>query len=130
MNEPPAARPPRETSRDGPLLRLARARPVVTLVLALLIGLAGACGAILFRELYLLFQTLAFGTGEDHLGTHIAGLPAWQILAAPTLGGLAIGLFVHFAMPGGRPQGVADVVESAALRAGGMDWGRGSAARR
>ena len=68
MNEPPAARSPRETSRDGPLLRLARARPVVTLVLALLIGLAGAYGAILFRDLYLLFQTLAFGTGEEHLG--------------------------------------------------------------
>ncbi len=33
-----------------------------------------------------------------------------------------IGLFVHFVMPGGCPHGVADVMESAALRAGRMDW--------
>ena len=122
MSETPAARAPHETSPGGPLLRLMRARPLVTLVLALLIGLAGAYGAILFREIYLLFQTLAFGTGEDQLYSHIAGLPAWQIVAAPTLGGLAIGLFVHFVLPGKRPQGVADVMESAALRAGRMDW--------
>jgi CIC family chloride channel protein len=53
--------------------------------------------------------------------THLQDQPWWRILAAPALGGLAVGLFIHFLMPGGRPQAVAQVMEAAALRGGRMD---------
>lgn len=118
----PDARPPPDASIGNRLRRWLGAEPFVALVLALLIGLGGAYGAIAFRVVYRAFQTLAFGTGADKLYTHVAALPAWQIIAAPTLGGLMVGLFIRFALPGRRPQGVADVMESAALRAGRMDW--------
>ena len=39
---------------------------------------------------------------------------------APTLGGLAIGVFIHFCMSERRPHGVADVIEANALRHGKM----------
>jgi CIC family chloride channel protein len=58
-----------------------------------------------------------------------ATLPAWQIVLAPTAGGLLIGLFVYFVMPDRRAHGVADVMESVALRSGriGLREGLGSA---
>ena len=52
--------------------------------------------------------------------TLVSALPSWRILLVPTAGGLLIGLFVHFFMPGRRPQGVAEVIEANALRGGRM----------
>ena len=121
----PAAAPPGRIQRIG---RWLRAEPFLSLLLAALIGFAGAYCAIGFRELYLAIQTAAFGTGADALIAEIGKLPAWQIVAAPTAGGLLVGLFYRFAMPGGRPQGVADVMETVAFRAGRMDWRAGLAA--
>ncbi len=88
------------------------------LVLAVAIGVAAAYGAIAFRELYLLGQVASFGLGSDTLASHAAGLPGWQIVLAPTAGGLLIGLFVHFVLPDRRTHGVADVMEAVALRSG------------
>ena len=68
---------------------------------------------------------MAFGTDADALIAEIGTLPAWQIVAAPTAGGLLVGLFYRFVMPGRRPQGVADVMETAAFRSGRMDWRAG-----
>ena len=100
------------------------------LVLAVLIGVAAAYCAIGFRELYLIGQELSFGIRSDTLYSHAATLPAWQIILAPTAGGLLIGLFVRYAMPGRRNHGVADVMESVALRSGriGLREGLGAAA--
>ena len=119
---PTGARPIRRIKRIG---RWLRAEPFLSLVLAALIGFAGAYCAIGFRELYLAFQTVAFGTDADALIAEIGTLPAWQIVAAPTAGGLLVGLFYRFVMPGRRPQGVADVMETAAFRSGRMDWRAG-----
>ena len=52
----------------------------------------------------------------------------WQLLLAPTLGGLLIGLFLHFVMPGHSPLGVAQVIEAGALKDGRMPFGQGLAA--
>ncbi len=75
-------------------------------------------------------QELSFGIRSDTLYSHAATLPAWQIILAPTAGGLLIGLFVRYAMPGRRNRGVADVMESVALRSGriGLREGLGAAA--
>ena len=44
-----------------------------------------------------------------------------MVLGVPTLGGLAIGLFVYYVMPDRRAYGVADVIEAGALHGGRMD---------
>ncbi len=111
------------------LCRAVRSDQLLVLVLALTIGVAAAFGAIIFRYLIAVIQGLSFGTTADVLYEHAATLPSWQILLVPTAGGLMIGLFVHFFMPGRRPHGVADVIEAAALRSGrmGMRAGLGAA---
>ena len=101
--------------------RFLRNDQLILLILAILVGVAVAYGAIGFREFYLYLQFLGFGTSSEELFGHVAGLPAWQRVAVPAAGGLAIGLFVHFVMPARRPHGVADVMEAAVLRSGSMD---------
>ncbi len=91
---------------------------VLLSALAVAVGIAAAFSAVLFRELIGLIQTGFFGFDHERIASGVAGLAWWHVLLAPALGGLLIGLYVRFLMPGGRPQGVADVIEANALRAG------------
>ena len=93
--------------------------------LALAVGIAAACAAVLFRELIGLIQTGFYGFGHERVASGVAGLAWWHLLLAPALGGLLIGLYIRFLMPGGRPRGVADVIEANALRAGRMSGREG-----
>jgi CIC family chloride channel protein len=100
----------------------------VLYVLAVLAGAVAALGAIAFRWLIGFVQGIGFGESGDKLATPAAALPWWQVLAVPTAGGLAVGLFIYFVMPGRRPQGVADVIEAAAFKGGQMSLRHGLAA--
>ncbi|MCP5367546.1 MAG: chloride channel protein [Hyphomicrobiales bacterium] len=91
---------------------------LVLSALAVVVGAGSGAGVIAFREAIGLIQHLAYGTGDDILYLHLLDLPWWRVLLPPAIGGLAVGLLVHFAMPGRRPQGVADVIEASALRSG------------
>ena len=64
-------------------------------------------------------------SAHDVVATLAAGKPWWLILLAPTLGGLAVGLFLQFAMPKRRPEGVADVIEAKALGGGRINFWHG-----
>ena len=88
---------------------------------ALAVGIAAGCCAVLFRELLAIFQSVFLGTGEEDLTEFIAGLPAWQIVLAPTVGGLAVGIYLRVFLHG-RPMGVAQVMESSAA-GGRMELG-------
>ncbi|WP_350059521.1 chloride channel protein [Nisaea sp.] len=99
---------------------LLRNDQVLLTLFAVAVGIAAAFAAVLFRELIGLFQTGFYGFGHERVASGVAGLDWWHILLAPAAGGLLIGLYLHFFMPGGRPQAVADVIESNALRAGRM----------
>jgi len=93
-------------------------------VLAFAVG-GGVGGAvIIFRETIALVQEATFGTGRDYysepLFSHIDKLPWWQVIAVPTIGGVVVGLLVKYLMPTKRPEGVADVIEAAALQGGRM----------
>ncbi len=94
-------------------------------LLAVVIGALAGYGAIVFRELIGMIQLFAFGSDSDYLLSVSKYLPWWQLLLAPVAGGLLVGLFVHFVMPGRRNHGVADVIEAGALRAGRMSLGTG-----
>ena len=100
--------------------RLFRNDQAVLAALALIVGIAAAGGAIAFREGIALAQSVAFGFGHEQVITGIADLSAWRVVLAPVVGGLVVGLLVRYAMPGREAQGVAHVMESAALRGGRM----------
>ena len=100
--------------------RLRRNNQLILSVLAAAIGVGAAYGAIGFRHLIDLIQLGALGFSSGRVSTLAAALPWWHLVLAPTLGGLAVGIFVRFALTGGRPQGVADVIEATVLRGNRM----------
>ncbi len=104
----------------GALRQLSRNVQVILSLLAVAIGAAAGVAAIGFRYVIDLVQRFGFGFGGETVATLAAELPWWQLLLVPAAGGLAIGLFVHYLMPGRRPHGVADVIEANALRVGRM----------
>ena len=81
-------------------------------VLAALVGLVVAYAALGFLSLIFGLQTVFFGFGDTDFYTTLEGLPAWRVVLAPTAGGLVVGLFVWWCMPGRRNYGPADVMES------------------
>jgi len=102
------------------LRRVTQSGQVALSFLAFVVG-GGVGGAvILFRETIALVQGATFGTGSERLFVHLDKLPWWQIVAVPALGGIIVGLLVKYLMPEKRPEGVADVIEAAALRGGRM----------
>ena len=101
--------------------RVLRHRQLVLFVLGLLVGVIAAFAAVGFREAIGLFQRLALGFDSERVVTFAAAQPWWRILLAPVAGGLLVGLFIHYVMPGRRPQGVPHVMEATALQSGRMD---------
>ncbi|MCZ6637236.1 MAG: chloride channel protein, partial [Alphaproteobacteria bacterium] len=101
--------------------RVVRHRQLVLLVLGLVIGAVAAGAAIGFRELIGLIQLGALGFSSESVYSLVQNQPWWRVLLVPALGGLVVGLFIHFVMPGRRPQGVADVMEATALRGGRLE---------
>ncbi|MEM1287812.1 MAG: chloride channel protein [Pseudomonadota bacterium] len=85
-------------------------QPIVWL-LALLIGVGTAFGAIAFRETIGLVQLLWLDTRTENVVSAARILPWFTVVLVPAFGGLLIGLFLHFVQPGKRPLGVADVIE-------------------
>ena len=89
-----------------PLRRFVRNQQLILIVLAVFAGTAAAFGAVLFREIISLFQAGTYGESLENMSDIIKDLPDWHIIIVPTLGGLLIGLFVHYCMPGRRGRGV------------------------
>jgi len=92
--------------------------PVVMFVAAALVGVVTGYAAVGFRLALEGVQVLAFGFGGESVFSQAALLPWWQILLIPAVGGLVVGLMLHFLMPGRRPQAVAHVIEACALKGG------------
>ena len=105
--------------------RVTRNDQLLLLLLALVIGVAAGYGALVFRLLTAAIQILFLGHGTEHLVSAVATLPWWQVLLAPTVGGLLIGLLTRLVLPGRLPQGVADVMEASALRQSRMALNEG-----
>ncbi len=103
------------------LLRgLIRNDHLILAVLAVIVGTLSGAAVIGFREAIELVQGLAGGAASERMFQIVATLPWWQIVLAPTVGGLVVGILVKTLMPDQRPHSVADVIESCALRGGRM----------
>ncbi|MFA7431621.1 MAG: chloride channel protein [Rhodospirillaceae bacterium] len=97
-------------------------------ILAVVVGLVVGAGVVGFRLLIDAFHLLFYGGAEADLATVAAGLPWWHVAIAPVIGGLLVGLWYRYFMPGGKPQGIPDIIEATATRGSRLDIRAGFAA--
>ncbi|MBN1280389.1 MAG: chloride channel protein [Candidatus Thermoplasmatota archaeon] len=86
---------------------------MVLSVLALLVGIAGGFGAIIFRDLILLLQHVFFNGG-----TPLNNTLGVLVVLVPAIGGLIVGLLVFFFAKEAKGHGVPEVMEAVAVRGG------------
>ncbi len=108
--------------------RILRNDQALMAVVAVVVGIIVAYAAIGFRLGISSVQWLSYGEFAERLVRRVGELPVWQVLLVPTAGGLVVGLFLQYVMPGGRAMGVAYVIEAMALRNGRMRLRDGMAA--
>ena len=85
--------------------------------LGIIVGLAGGFGAVGFRHLIGIFQTLAYG-GKNDLLELVIQLPWYYRVAIPAAGGLVVGPLVYFFAREAKGHGVPEVMEAVALKGG------------
>ncbi len=111
-------RPARPASLFERLLFRAKLADYAFLVaVAVVIGVLGGLGAVLFRKLIGAVQQAAWGDWTltvDLIQSH----PWWWIVLVPAAGGLVVGPLVYFFAPEAKGHGVPEVMEAVAVRAG------------
>lgn len=85
--------------------------------LGMLVGLLGGLGAVGFRYLIGLFQTVIYGSGPD-LATVVQALPWWRVILGPAIGGALVGPLVYFLAREAKGHGVPEVMNSVAREGG------------
>jgi CIC family chloride channel protein len=114
------------TRLSSRMRQLLRNDHMILSVLALVVGALVGISVVGFREAIDLFQGVFYGfdgfygNDSEQLAPIAAELPGWRVVLATTLGGLIVGIMVHWLMPERRPQAVADVIEANALLGGRM----------
>ncbi len=86
-------------------------------VIALAVGVAGGYGAVLFRVLISQFQHIAWDT-HHFSAAHVRSLPWYWLPLIPAVGGIFVGLIVHYFAREAKGHGVPEVMEAIALRDG------------
>jgi CIC family chloride channel protein len=86
-------------------------------IIAILIGILGGYGAVLFRYAIKATQ-YAFYQNTDDILTFAHTLPFYLKIALPALGGLIVGPLVYFGAREAKGHGVPEVMEAVALRGG------------
>ena len=107
------------------LRRIIRNDQLILSILAVFVGAAAGGGVIAIRELINLIQGLSLGGTSENLISIVFTLPWWQTLFTPAIGGLMVGLFIYYCIPGQKPQSVAKVIEASALQGGRMSFRAG-----
>nr|WP_242601281.1 chloride channel protein [Yoonia vestfoldensis] len=96
--------------------------------IALVIGIAAAGAAVLFRLGISVIQSAVYGTEDVVMLQTLAASLAWyHVLVVPICGGLIVGVILHRFTDDGRVRSVADVIEGAALSRGRVEVRRGLA---
>lgn len=107
------------------LRRIVRNDQLILSILAVFVGAAAGGGVIAIRELIDLIQGLTLGGTSENLISIVFTLPWWQTLFTPAIGGLMVGLFIYYCIPGQKPLSVAKVIEASALQGGRMSFRAG-----
>ncbi|MBW1957870.1 MAG: chloride channel protein [Deltaproteobacteria bacterium] len=87
------------------------------LLVAIIIGLLGGYGAVLFRFVIKLVQYLFYRNSADIL-TFAHSISPYFLIGMPALGGLIVGMSVHFGAREAKGHGVPEVIEAIVLRDG------------
>ncbi len=88
-------------------------------LLAILVGVIGGFGALLFRYLIFFINDLAFFHRPSiHFMPPLEHHAGWTVLLIPAAGGLIVGLITHYFAPETRGHGVPEVMEAMARRGG------------
>ncbi len=96
--------------------------------IALAIGIAAGTAALFFRKGINALQERLYGVEDVRvLHSFAEGLAWYWILLIPAIGGLVVGLILHWFTPDGRVRSVADVIEGAALADGRVEQKAGLA---
>ncbi|HKL69227.1 chloride channel protein [Salibaculum sp.] len=112
--------------RGWRVLRTSGAGQIRFWFIALAVGIASGLAAIAFRFGVERLQAALYGT-EDVSGLHTfaAGLDWYWLIMIPVLGGLAVGVILHYTTSDNRVHSVSDVIEGAALHDGRLKVRRG-----
>ena len=86
-------------------------------ILATIVGLAGGFGAIGFRYLIDIFQSISYGSMGNLLNA-VRSTPWYFRIGIPAAGGLVVGPIVYFLAGEAKGHGVPEVMEAVALRSG------------
>jgi len=86
---------------------------IILSILALVVGIAGGFGAIVFRYLIFSIQTVFFQGG-----TPLNNTLGVIVIVIPAIGGLIVGLIVYFFAREAKGHGVPEVMEAIAMRGG------------
>ncbi|MEE8471319.1 MAG: chloride channel protein, partial [Dehalococcoidia bacterium] len=84
------------------------------MLLAALVGVVAGLGAVAFRELIDAFHSLFFDGGAQAFGF----LGRYYVILIPAIGGLLVGLLVHFFAREAKGHGVPEVMAAVAARGG------------
>lgn len=111
------------SSRDGwQLLKRRGPSQIQFWFIALAIGIVAGFAALLFRKAVDALQSTIYGTDDTaSLASFAQTLPWYWILLIPIIGGLLVGLILHFFTDDARVRSVADVIEGAALNDGRVE---------
>ena len=105
--------------------RLQPSGDIVMAVAAAAVGLFAGAGVWLFRRAIDAAHALAFGVIGTHLAaTSLPGAKLWSVALLPILGGLVVGLVMHFLVGHERHHGVAGIMEAVALAGGRLRYYR------
>ena len=96
-------------------------------VLAVLLGLIVAYGAIGFRVLIDIIQTLLLGFSGEDVATQAASQPMWRIALAPVVGGIIVAAMLRVFMKDYRALGIPDVIAANAISNARMPFRQGLA---
>lgn len=99
--------------------RLRRAEHAFMVLAAIIIGILGAFGAILFRYLIKVSHHQFFGIDIYSLAW-VDHLSWWQKILIPVIGGLIVGPIIHFFAREVQGSGIPEVMESVAIRGGSI----------
>ncbi len=99
------------------LERLQQSDHVHMILLAVVIGLGGGLGAVVFRLCIRLFNMIAWQQAS-YTFEYVSGLPAWWKVLAPAIGGLFVGFITWRVAQETKGHGVPEVMEAIALRSG------------
>ena len=89
---------------------------IISVILAILIGLVVAFAAIGFRDLIQIIQSFAYGNGSENIFNFVAGLLWWQILLSTVGGGMLISIIYALFMEKKTAGAIAEVIEANALQ--------------